>query len=273
MASNLACIGLSVSSPEELRELLGSLLPEAQSIGRAGDFEVRRWQDPSGARITFGMSGESVVEFLPSFAARTRVGLQGLQMQNAEVASAAVVDPEGNQLTSMALEVEQRRLLAPGAVIDAETAVVALGNAVEVFADAVEFSESDASLLSPESADEDPPADYLERGLRWPPRVAATSFFSFGVFQTGDAVQADARLASTVRSAERRRVRSTGRDVVVAEVEGPGFDITLCLDGAEHPVDPRPGNVVSGTVFLTGDLVGWSPEATRRRWSLRNRKP
>lgn len=265
MASNLACVGLGVESEDDLLALVNSVLPHATLLGRADGTDVVRWEDPSGVRLVVGVSPQGVVDLLPSFAGTARLRLHGLRMVNDEVAVAAVVDDDGEQLTSMAVEVEQRRLLVADQPLDVDASIVALGNAVTVFRDSEDFERSDASLLSPESRDEEPPPHVAERGLKWPPRVAAESFFSYGVFQDPGEAEASARLSGTVVAAEARQVSHTGNGIIVAHVRGPGFDVTLCLDHGEHPEVPPAGAVVAGTVFLTADLHDRAP---RRRGIL-----
>jgi hypothetical protein len=148
--------------------------------------------------------------------------------------------------------------------------ITALGVDVEVFDSTESFDESDTSLLGDESSGGEPPPHYVENGWKWPPRVAANSFFSYGVFNEGDAATAHARLSGVVRSSERRVVAETGQEIVVAVVETAGFDVTVCLEGSAHR-DPPVGGVISGTVFLTACLDAVPAQRTSR-WSLRRRR-
>jgi len=182
MASNLSCVGLGVSDVSGLRSLIDRIIPSAVELGRVGDLKVLRWEDPSGARLVLGVTPDDVPDFLPSFAGVPRTQLQGVKMVNDEVAIAAVVDDDGEQLTSLAVELEQRRLLPADEAGNYRAALVALGGDVSVLTSPEEFGESDASLLSTRDVGTEPPAQYVEHGWKWPPRVAANSFFSFGVF-------------------------------------------------------------------------------------------
>ncbi len=112
------------------------------------------------------------------------------------------------------------------------------------------------------------PPEYRERGWSWPPRVAATSFLSYGVFADAVDTTAHARIAGGVLQAERRIVQATGEGVV-AEVESTGFTLTVSLEGAAHPRTPVPGNVLSGTVLLTASLEDDLPAPGRGLWSRR----
>jgi hypothetical protein len=49
-------------------------------------------------------------------------------------------------------------------------------------------------------------------------------------------------------------VRRTGQVFHVARVRTVGVEIDVCLPGSEHLEPPAPGAVVSGTVFMVGDL-------------------
>jgi hypothetical protein len=270
VSSTLACVGLAVKNQDELQSLLERIGPRAQELGRVGRLRVLRWQDPSGARLVLGVTDADVPDLLPSFAGSIHARLADLRMVNDDVVVAAVVDETGEQLTSAAFEVEQRRLLLGQTVGQASAAIAALGVEVEVFDSTASFEESDASLLGGESSESEPPAEYVEKGWKWPPRVAANSFFSHGVFSEGDAATAHARLSGVVRSSERRIVAETGQEFVVAVVETVGFEVTVCLEGSAH-LDPIVGGVISGTVFLVASLDD-VPAPRASRWSLRRRR-
>ena len=83
--------------------------------------------------------------------------------------------------------------------------MVFLGRSISVHTDSEAFGNSVASLLD---ANADPaslaPSNYVDRGWKWPPRVAEESFFSYGVFGEPSKSNATARFAGTVISAERR---------------------------------------------------------------------
>lgn len=255
MSSNLGCIGLAVADHDELARLAAAVLPDAVFIGRGGRVDVLRWEDPSGARLILGLREQEIIDLLPSFAGRPGARLANIRPSGREVVFADVIDEDGEQCTAMATELEQRRQLPDTSGLgDGLTSVVALGTDVSVHADADAFAASDASLLgSPDEARE-PPAHFVERGWRWPPRVAAESFFSYGVFASKGEPQAYARLAGTVVHAERRTVRQTGQGFTVARVRTTGFEVDLCMAATEHPHPPAPGSIIAGTVFLVASL-------------------
>ena len=108
-------------------------------------------------------------------------------------------------------------------------------------------------MLDTSKSDEPPPPEYAERGWEWPPRIAAESFFSYGVFGgTG----AGAMLHGIVLGADRRTVAETGQTIVVATVRLLGFKVCVCLPGDRLPTNPVKGNVIGGDVYLVGSMPG-----------------
>jgi hypothetical protein len=256
MASNFECLGLAVSGPEEYEAVVGRALANATPVGRVGDALVVRWQDPSGVRLIASIQDGSVTDLLPSYASEPGAQFADVRMVNDEVATAAVVDEAGEQSTQMAVELEDRAVIraAGGAHPGGRASVVALGVDVGVHADEHAFADSPASLLGAADEAGDPPAHFVERGWSWPPRMAAQSFISHGVFGDPDDAQAFARLAGIVPYAERRTVSLTGQAFIVARVRTVGFEADLCLPGSDHPQTPTAGQVVAGTVFLVAAL-------------------
>ncbi len=242
-------------------------------LGSADGIDVLLWEDSnSGARLMIGVRATRVVDLLPSVASSGRTRLRDLRMVNDEVATAAVVDEDGEQLTSIALELEQRHLLGRATLGEVDAAVVACGVSVTSFPDKNPFSESRESLLDPnaENASE-PPAHLAERGWTWPPRMAAQSFFSHGVFSEPAAAQATARLYGVVSESTRRTTAQTGQTFMVARVRTIGFEVDVCLSADEHEELPEPGAVLGGRVFLVGSVPTLTTRTGRwRRWSRRS---
>jgi hypothetical protein len=268
VASNLACVGLAVDDEAALETLLRDVEPDSRSLGQVGGVKVRRWEDPSGARLVYSMRRGEITEFLPSFAARPGARLGEIRFVSDEVAAATIVDEDGEQVTGMTIELEQHRLLrARGATRSGRAAIIALGVDVAVFDDAAAFSESPASLLGDRGLQPpDPPAEYAEHGLEWPPRVAAESFMSYGMFAQGEEATAHARLSGTVIEAEARTVARTGQRFVAARVASFGFEATVCFPADDTAEPAQPGNVIHGTVFLVGDMDLPFSVARRRSW-------
>jgi hypothetical protein len=264
MASNLDCVGLGVTNREDLERLVNGALAEAELLAEVDGAMVLRWQDPSGARMVINVRDRDVLDLVPSYAGHPGAHLANVRAVNEEVAVADVVDEDGEQLTVLAVELEQRRLLALATgPVGGPACVVALGVDVTVHADADAFAASDASLLVEAGADDppagDPPDHVVERGLSWPPRMAAESVISYGVFGAQDA-RAYARLHGTVLHAQRHTVAATGQSFVAARVRTTGFEVDLCLPATEVTSAVQPGNVVGGTVFLVASLDGLTPD-------------
>jgi hypothetical protein len=211
VASNLGCVGLAVEDSQQLASLIRDVRPQVRRIGHADGVDVFRWEDPaSGARLVFEVRETKIADFTPSFASTARTRLAGLSAVNEDVATARVVDDDGEQVTSVALDLEQRRLLG-SKTLDREAAIVALGRGVAIYSDAEAFAASPGSLVDPEAdLKAEAPAHYVERGFKWPPRMASESFVSYGVF--GDPARASptARLNGVVISASARTVERTG---------------------------------------------------------------
>jgi hypothetical protein len=231
------CIGIAVDS-DQLEVLVQAVAPLALPIGEARGVRVERWEDPSGARLVFETTGEQDPDLLPSFAARTQVRLSGIRMLDGGIAMATVVNEQGQPLTSLAVLIEQRRLLPEDAPVDALASIAALGTWVSVHRSAGEFEASDLSSEGPV-------------------HFAQESFGSHAVLLDPAQAQAFAHLSGTVLAAERRTVTQTGQQIIVAKVRTAGFEVTMCLEAATHPELPPIGAVISGTVFMVGSLDAW----------------
>lgn len=257
MTSNLSCVGLGISDDSELAGLVARL-DDVTLLGETGTAKVTRWQDASGARlvVTYDRDGFDIT---PSFAGEPGARLAGVTALNDDVVSAAVVDEDGEQLTGMAFELEQRRFLTDDHVTG-YAGITALGVDVTVHADEAAFAASDASLLQPAgSADSAPPAEFVERGWPWPPRMASESFLSYGIFGEPADASAYARLAGTVLHARQHTVALTGQEFVAARVRTAGFEATVCMAAADHPAVPQVGEIIAGTVFLVACLDAIRP--------------
>ena len=271
MASNLECIGLGVEDQDALAALVDAIRPSAVTIGEAKGVAVERWEDPSGARLILGIRRTEIVDLLPSFAATPGARLAQVEFVTDQVATASVVDDTGEQLTALAMEVEERRLIGrgpfPGPVL---ASVTGLGVDVVVHADAEAFEASPRSLVSASDQDEggEPPEHYREQGWKWPPRMAAESFISYGVFGSPEQADPHARFAGTVTRAEKRTVVQTGQAFVAARVRTVGFELDLCMPFAGTEV--KAGSIIEGTAFLVGS-VAEPAVPPRRRW-LRGRR-
>jgi hypothetical protein len=242
-STKFACVGLAVADSHELGHLVYLIGPSAELTGEFNGIRVMRWQDPSGASLVLGCrENGDVVDLLPTYAAKAGGILADCRLISESVALAAVVDQDGEQLTAMAFEPEQYwQIKTLGEPAAGHARITALGVSVHVHADANAYAASPDSLFDP-SAD---PADGV--------RMGAGSFISYGAFAEAGfaAPTAYARLAGTVLSASHRKCALTGQGFSVATVLSAGFAADVCLSDDEHPVTPAPGNIISGTVFLT----------------------
>jgi hypothetical protein len=256
VTSALACVGLAVSDETGLDWLVTRAHRAVREIGVFGGVHVGRWQDDSGATLVLGWRSGELLDFIPAYTASSGGLLSGCHLINDSVASAAVVDADGRQLTAMAFEAEQyRQLHALGSPVSGPARITALGVAVQIHQDADAFAASPDSQVDPSAGPaEEPPPHYREKGWSWPPRLAAESFLSYGVF--GDPAQARprARLSGTVLTAAQHVCALTGQRFTVASVRTAGFTTDVCLPASEHPGAPAPGNVISGTVYLAAAI-------------------
>jgi hypothetical protein len=256
MASNLSCIGLEVNDQAELGQLIAGTRRSAQEIGVFDGVRVERWVDDSGATLILGWRSKQLVDLTPAYAATRGGMLSDCHLINEQIASAAVVDTDGEQLTAMAFDAEQyREMKALTQPLAGPARITALGVSVEVHADATAFAASPDSLLDP-AADpaQEPPPHYRERGWQWPPRIACESFISHGIFGDPDQATAHARMSGTVLEARHQVCVLTGQPFTVAAVQTAGFEAEVCLSASEHPTTPEPGNIISGTVFLVAAI-------------------
>ena len=256
MASTLECVGLAVEDEIGVQALIQAVGRRATPFARTGRVKLLRWEDPSGARVMIGLKGRELVDFIPSLASDPVTRLAEIRAVNAQVATAAVVDSDGDQLTSLGIELEQRALLA-GEPLDAgPAAVVSLGLEVSVHADAAAFGASPASLLDPNA----------EHGTTPPRRVAAESFIPSGLFNAPEEVNAYAQLAGVVLHADRRTTEHTGQSFIVARVRTAGFETDTCLSAGEHATVPESGEIIAGTVLLVGSVPVLEARSGGRRW-------
>jgi hypothetical protein len=257
VASKLECVGLATDSPTEFRAFVDELWARAVPIGSTSAVHVRRFQDPSGARMVISRNaGGELVDLIASYAGQPGVLFGAVAALNYRVAIASVVDQTGEQLTSMACELEQRHLL-PGrqTPVSGAASVVAFGVDVSVHADIDAFAISDASLLGPPGQDSTKaPTHFVKNGWPWPPRVAPESFISDGVFAAPGAADADAKMAGTVLRAEKHRTEATGQSFVVARLRTAGFEVDICMPATENDEPPVVGQVIAGTVSLVASI-------------------
>ena len=258
MSSALACVGLSVSDEAGLGWLVTSAHRAVRETGVFNGVHVGRWQDDSGAALILGWRSGELLDFIPAYTATSGGLLSDCHLINESVAAAVVVDAGGQQVTAMAFEAEQyRQLRALGRRVSGPARITALGIDVTIYPGADAFAASPGSQLDPSAGPaREPPPHYREKGWTWPPRLAAESFVSYGVFADPAQARPHARLSGTVLHAEPHVCVLTGQPFTVAAVRTAGFDTDVCLAASEHPDVPASGSIISGTVVLSAAIDG-----------------
>lgn len=148
MHSPLACVGLAVSSEDELGRLVALASRRGSTLGSRGAFSVVRWQDPGGARLVLLKSGGRVADVNPSFAALRSTRLRQLTEMGGNLSMATVVDADGVETTRLAVEMEEFELLRR-LTADRDVGLSALGLDLTLHEDAEAFAASPASLMTP----------------------------------------------------------------------------------------------------------------------------
>ena len=261
MTSALACVGQSVRDGAELSSLVTRAWRTVHETGVYAGIHVGRWQDDSGATLILGWRSGELVDFVPAYAAVSGGLLSECRLINDSVAVAKVVDAGGQQVTAMAFEAEQyRQLCALGRRVSGPARITALGVDVQVYPDADAFAASPGSQLDPSADPAGPPPHDRGQGWPGPPRLAAESFISYGIFADPAQARPHARLSGTVLHAGRHVCALTGQPFTVAAVRTAGFEADVCLAGREHPDLPAPGAIISGTVVLSAVIDAPLPD-------------
>lgn len=260
MSSHLACIGMAVTSPDELDAVVAEIVQAGKmpvvAPGEDDGVPTYAWQDPSGARVVYDLvDGEPLI--LPGYGDATIVRYAGIQAQAPEVARLSIIGPDGATETGVTAELEQRRHLG-SLPTEGRVALCAMGVHVATFPDEASFLHSDASLLGTVEEFGEPPPEVLEQGLAWPPRMSTRAFFANGYFDGSAEPTPHALISAVVR--ERRDLVNefTGQAFVVALVDAPFGSLPVCLAAVEHP-DLRPGQVLTGTVSVVGSVLPGDP--------------
>jgi hypothetical protein len=259
MTSNLGCVGLGVDDVAGLADLLAELIPTSTATRQEDGSALYVWRDDTGAMLTITTDRAGAIDDVtPSYDGERGLVLGGLTPLHDRVVAADVLE-DGDVVTRMAVEV-----LPPGSVPASGAATLtAFGLDVTLHASPEEYERSDASLLSPGTADD---ATDDATGDEVPARMASESFLSFALF--GDAEEADplARLAGVVVATRTGTVAATGQTFHAVRVRSLGMEVDVCLAADDHPAPPEPGGVVAGTVYLVADV---ERPARRRRWFSR----
>lgn len=250
--SNFASLGF-VRDPlreDELFALLDRAFRVSRRLGVGLDgAHVHRWQGEDGAVLVVEVDGDGgIVGVTPSLVGRPGVRLAALRRVSTDVVTARVLGPDGEQVSALALDLEERRFVATHEpAVDA--AVVGLGGSVRAFADAASYARDDASLLRPPPPGTNPAPDAV--------RTAAESFVPYGVLAAPEEARSRARLAGTVLAVADRRNELTDLPYRVARVRTVvgEVDVALAVPGPQ----PVVGGVLAGEVHLVGSVTALLP--------------
>ena len=241
-------------SPEAFAGLAERLLPAAVPIGSRAGTSIRRWQDASGARLTFAVRRRSVEDVVLSLDAEPGAILRDAKVVDRFTVRSDLVDEVGEQVTALVAAFDVGPLIEGS--YSGPAAMIALGERVTIHADAESFHATPDSRFG----DADGEGDHVV-AHRSPtvPGFAAESFLSYGVFASvfgNGPPTPHAKLHGTVVAAVRRTNLTGGGSFVVARVRTAGFLADICLSAAEHPV-PAIGSIVGGDVYLVGTIPAW----------------
>jgi hypothetical protein len=259
VASNFACIGFPAERVEDLVPVVEMALPASRWLGRHAGVDVRRWEDPSGARLVMMLRGRTVEGLLPSFAGTPGVGIGNVSRASNGTCMADVAGNGESPMMRLSLELEEGPLLRES--VSGKASLVAFASAVKLHPTVAAFTAARESLIDPDQGDDDSATSPHAR-------MAAESFFPLGLFAAPDDIHARAILNGIVLYSRRLTNAATGVSFTVARVKCIGIELDVCLAEAEHPVVPTPGQVVGGDVFMVGSLA--TPPAISRLEAARH---
>ena len=242
MATSLECVGLGVTTEEELNALLEVAWPAAEPIAERGSKKVSRWTDPSGARLTFTRTDGLLDSFIPSFNAPKGAWLRNLERVNDAVVQGEVISKDGELLTRISAEYENLALLSTGEVQQwsGQASIVAFGADVENFASQQAYLSSPRSVL----------ADNRRNSSSDPLVLGPQSFVSYDIFRGVENADAYARISGTVLGSSRHNVAATGKSFLATRVWTDGFEITVCTPAQADTKPFEEGSILAGKVYL-----------------------
>ncbi|WP_156822679.1 hypothetical protein [Demetria terragena] len=272
MTSNLACIGMAVTSTAGLDALIAELTSRDREFLRESfGVQTYAWQDPSGARVVYDVLA-GTPHIVPTFAGTSEFDYVSIVPVSTEVTKIMVTSSDGIGHTGVTCQVEQRRHLSD-VPSNGRICLTALGTHISVHADIGAFLASDASLLGTEDELGPPPAQVRDRGLAWPPRMSSKAFLANGFYGPAKPTPY-ALMSGVVSQVEPRTNELTGGRFLATQVRTAIGDLDLCLAGDDYD-DVTPGNVIAGTVTVVGSLVAPEiagrprPGESRRAWRRR----
>lgn len=272
MTTNLACVGMPVSTTAALDALVAEITGSArETVGESPGVRTLAWQDDSGARVVCDLLGGRP-HILPTFAATSEVAYRAVEPISPEVAKVTVLGADGESETGVTCQLEQRRHLG-GQAQHGQIRLTALGTQVRTYPDEATFLASDGSLLGTVDELGPPPPEVQERGLAWPPRMSVSAFLANGFYGPVPPTPY-ALMSGVVTHTEPRTNSLTGGRFRLARVRTAFGGLDVCLAGEDYD-DLAEGSIIAGTVAMVGRLL--SPEEsdqprpgeTRREWRRR----
>lgn len=234
VASHFGSIGFTFGDQQEFAVGVGELV-RAGVVHRLDEEERDHiWTDASGARTVILMRGGSVQEMLPCLVAGAEpVKVRQAVMLDVEVAKVSLLTDDGEDICPLLIELEDRALLSRvGKLDEGRLHLAALAEEIVVHTDA------DAYYASQDGDG---------------PKFAADHLIPAGMF--GPEPRALAMLAAEVIDAHSRTNTVTGVPFHWLRVRGIcGIEFDVAVQHDLLAVVPEPGNVVSGSFFMTGCL-------------------
>ncbi|SEC47842.1 hypothetical protein SAMN04489729_1672 [Amycolatopsis lurida] len=259
VSSHFEAIGIGVTSEDEFRERVVSLIGAGTARQIDKKISEHVWTDSSGARLVAQVRKGEIDFLLPCLAGTApAVSVSGVRLVDDETAMLDLLDGDGEMVCPVAVELEDRAVLAQagGRLESGSLVLAALAEDITVHADADAYEASQ---------DED--------GLKF----AADHFIPSGTFALEDPSPGWAPSAHALFAGEVVEVATPVNTVTgeafhrirVRTIAAIELDVAIATTDLERP--PARGNIVTGTFFLTGSLGLQPADATekRRRWFRR----
>ncbi|MDY5785983.1 MULTISPECIES: hypothetical protein [unclassified Corynebacterium] len=225
MISDLSSIGLGFDTWQDAVE--AAIATDRLSVvGEVRGGQLIQYADPSGAQLTI-LAVEPFATFA-GFDASTRTYAH-ISMLDDVVALADIVDPHGNRIASVTLNLAQGPLLSDGPTLQwQELAVTALGLDVRRYATAEDYHAAESATLGEV-------------------RSAGAAAVASGAATAPDA---RAEFSARVLEAQYRTSELTGARFIHVSVDG-AFPFEVCLPDGELP---ERNSVIAGSAVLTGSI-------------------
>lgn len=223
--TDLPSIGLGFSRWQDAVEA-AIASDRLQVAGEVRGGQLIQYADPSGAQLNI-LAVEPFATFA-GFAAQTRTYAH-ISMLNDVVALADIIDPHGNEIASVTVNLAQGPLLVDGPTLTwQELGVTALGLDITRYASVDDYLSRTGETLGEVRS---PGAEAVASGAAVSPDAAA-------------------HFSARVLEAEYRTSELTGERFIHVSVDG-AFPFEVCLPDGELP---ERNSVIAGTAELTGSI-------------------